>query len=166
MHGERERVGIKEPWTRVYIYIGAAQVTTNTTVRVQRDIPLGKRWQRGMKEEEERVNACILLHECAYDELVVSRRGVIISVAGLYVACPESAVTNGLLPDGTGRKAICTPPAQKFSTRPKNVCIYIQVEDRCCTHEQRFDPQRSRFHPHRLLTKVTFWYARSRSRRN
>lgn len=119
-----------------------------------------------MKEEEERVNACILLHECAYDELVVSRRGVIISVAGLYVACPESAVTNGLLPDGTGRKAICTPPAQKFSTRPKNVCIYIQVEDRCCTHEQRFDPQRSRFHPHRLLTKVTFLYARSRSRRN
>lgn len=110
-----------------------------------------------MKEEEERVNACILLHECAYDELVVSRRGVIISVAGLYVACPESAVTNGLLPDGTGRKAICTPVRARteiFNEAEKRV--YIQAEDRCCTHEQRFDPQRSRFHPHRLLTKVTF----------
>lgn len=119
--------------------------------------------RRSEEEEEERVNACILLHECAYDELVVSRRGVIISVAGLYVACPESAVTNGLLADGTARKAICTPVrAEIFNEAEKRA----YTPGRWCTHEQRFDPQRSRFHPHRLLTKVTFRYARSPSRRN
>lgn len=79
------------------------------------------------EKEEERVNACILLHECAHDELVVSRRGVIINVVGLYVACPESAVTNGLLlPDETARKAIYTPH-RNFQRGRKT----------CCTHDQR-----------------------------
>lgn len=107
-------------------------------------------------EEEERVNACILLHECAYDELVVSRRGVIISVAGLYVACPESAVTNGLLPDETARKAICTPVRARteiFNEAEKRV--YRRIGRVVHARTPRFDPQRSRFHPHRLLTKVT-----------
>lgn len=89
-----------------------------------------------MKEEEERVNACILLHECAYDELVVSRRGVIISVAGLYVACPESAVTNGLLPDGTGRKAICTPVRARTE-------IFNEAEKRVYIYRQRIDAART-----------------------
>lgn len=83
--------------------------------------------ERGMKRgrtEEDRVNACILLHECARDELVVSRRGVIISVAGLYVARPESAVTNGLLADETARKqfALGAPRRNFHDQRGRKTC--------------------------------------------
>lgn len=73
------------------------------------------------EKEEERVNACILLHECAHDELVVSRRGVIINVVGLYVACPESAVTNGLSSCQTKR------PEKQFAPRTE---IFNEAEKR------------------------------------
>lgn len=63
-----------------------------------------------------RVNACILLHECTRDELVVSRRRVIISVAGLYDAGPESAVTNGLLADETTHKQFALGAPQRILT--------------------------------------------------
>lgn len=138
------------------------QVTTNTTEYPETEGEYRKamteRERETKTQERVRVNACILLHECARDELVVSCRGVIISVAGLYVARPESAVTNGLLADETVRKQFALgAPRRNFHRADLSEKCYTR--NRTTPHHatpRHAIPTDLVFHRHRLLTNVGF----------